>query len=96
MKRITEYIYFVHSHHRKKDKCVLRRVLWNKPALFGWISVWVDVQSFITQDCLRFWLGNLVEPKEMFVVCVKVIFKGKPNLDQFRRILIILGESWSF
>ena len=27
MKRLSEYIYFVHSHHETQDKCILKGVL---------------------------------------------------------------------
>ena len=28
MKRLSEYIHFVHSQHETQDKCILRGVLW--------------------------------------------------------------------
>ena len=31
MKRLSEYIHFVYSHHETQDKCILRGVLWQNP-----------------------------------------------------------------
>ena len=33
MKRLSEYIYFVHSQHETQDKCILRGLLRQNPVI---------------------------------------------------------------
>ena len=38
MKRLSDYINFVNSHHGPQDKCILKGVLWQSPVPPPWPS----------------------------------------------------------
>jgi len=63
MKRLSEYIYFVHSQHETQDKCILRGLLRQNPVIpppheLGRLVGWGGGTNFKTKS------SNILDPED--------------------------------